>query len=266
MSRQTDLNQKLHAGYQPKQRLTVRGKKTHYTISANKREADPNEEYSVVFPKLSKKEVIYMDTAKLMFNFENSNNKSWFVNNLGKQLQKNVKVLYDKAIIYESENEIVIETYSDLWKSDKEREQMLEFGVADEGVCKIWSGDDSAPGSRDAVVLTNNNDVLALPLTKVFEGSGPISTYTMKDLEYVLKLPTSEELMVAQTGEAKGKYKLTNINLKFETVKGDEVSRETSNLYRRGTLSSAEPWYYGIFCKLHNSLKIPRHDGKTEMA
>ena len=40
-----------------------------------------------------------MDTAKLTFNFENSNAKSWFVNNLGKQLMKNVKVLYDKNVI-----------------------------------------------------------------------------------------------------------------------------------------------------------------------
>ena len=96
MSRQVDINQKLRPGYQPKERATVKGKRTHYAISANKRIADPNEEFTVTFPKLSEKEVISMDTAKLTFNFENSNAKSWFVNNLGKQLMKNVKVLYDK--------------------------------------------------------------------------------------------------------------------------------------------------------------------------
>ena len=111
---------------------------------------------------------------------------------------------------------------------------MLEFGVASKDVRKIWSGDDSAPNSGDAVTLVNNDDVFALPLTKVFGGSGPICTYTMRELQFVIKLPTSEEIMVAQTGEAKGTYKLTNINLEFETVQGDEISRETFNLYRRG--------------------------------
>ena len=147
MSRQVDINQKLRPGYQPKERATVKGKRTHYVISANKRIADPNEEFTVTFPKLSEKEVIFMDTAKLTLNFENSNAKSWFVNNLGKQLMKNVKVLYDKNIIYESENDNVIETFSDLWKSDEERAEMLEFGVASENVRKIWAGDDSAPNS-----------------------------------------------------------------------------------------------------------------------
>ena len=51
-----------------------------------------------------------MDTAKLTFNFENSNDKLWFVNNLGEQLMKDVTVLYDKEIIYKSLNENVIET------------------------------------------------------------------------------------------------------------------------------------------------------------
>ena len=215
MSRPTDLNRKLRPGYQPKERATVKGKRTHYAISANKREADPNQEYTVTIPKLSEKEVIFMDTAKLTFNFENSNTKSWFVNNLGKQLMKNVKVLYDKAIIYESENDSIIETYTDLWKSDEERAEMLKFGVASEGVRKIWSGDDSAPSSGDDVTMAKDTK-LAIPLSKVFKGSGPTCTYYMKDIEFVI--------MVAQSGEVKGKYKLTNIDLEFETVMGDEIS------------------------------------------
>ena len=224
MSRQVDINQKLRPGYQPKERATVKGKRTHYAISANKRVADPNEEFTVTFPKLSEKGVIFMDTAKLTFNFENSSTKSWFVNNLGKQLMKNVKVLYSKNIIYESENNNVIETYSDLWKSDEERAEMLDFGVASEDVRNIWAGDDSAPTTGDDVTMASDTK-LAVPLTKVFGGSGPICTYHMKEIEFVFKLPTSEEVMVAQSGEAKGKYRLTNIDLEFETVMGDEISR-----------------------------------------
>ena len=73
-----------------------------------------------------------------------------------------------------------------------------------------------------------------MPLTKVFGGSGPICTNSMKELEFVIKLPTSEEIIVAQSGEQKGEYKLKDINLEFEMVKGTEISSETSNLFRKG--------------------------------
>ena len=99
---------------------------------------------------------------------------------------------------------------------------------------KVWSGDDGAPSSGDDFVIADKNKTLAMPLTKVFAGSGPICTNSMKELEFVIKLPMSEEIMVAQTGEQKGEYKLKDINLEFETVKGSEISKETSNLFRQG--------------------------------
>ena len=114
----------------------------------------------------------------------------------------------------------------DLWKSDKQRRRMAEFGVASEATRKVWSGDDGAPSSGDDFVIADKNKTLAIPLTKVFGGSGPICTYHMKELEFVIKLPKSDEIMVAQSGEKKG-----DINLEFETVKGDEISSQTTALF-----------------------------------
>ena len=56
----------------------------------------------------------------------------------------------------------------------------------------------------------------------------------MKEIEFVVKLPTSDEIMVAQTGEEKGEYKLKNINLEFEAVSGTEISTNTTNSFARG--------------------------------
>ena len=97
----------------------------------------------------------------------------------------------------------------DLWKSDKQRKEMVEFGVASEAARKAWSGDDGAPTSGDDFTIASNNNMLAIPLTKVFVGSGPICTYTMRELEFAIKLPRSEEIMVAQSGEQKGNTSLT---------------------------------------------------------
>ena len=96
------------------------------------------------------------------------------------------------------------------------------------------SGNDGAPSSGNDFVIAKKNNTLAIPLTKVFGGIGPICTKSMKEIEFVIKTPKSEEIMVAQSGEQKGEYKLKNINLEFETVSGMEISTNTSNSFARG--------------------------------
>ena len=147
---------------------------------------------------------------------------------------KDVTVLYNKEEIYKSLNDNIIETYVDLWKSDKERRGMAEFGVGSLATRKAWSGDDGAPTTGDDFTIANSNRTLAIPLTKVFGGVGPICTYGMKEIEFVIKLPESEEIMVAQSGQKKEEYKLKDINLEFETVEGMAISRETSALFQKG--------------------------------
>ena len=203
MKKAENTNKKLQPGYQPKVASTVQGKRTHYVNSVVKREGGPNDEYRVTIPKLGMEDVIYMDTAKLTFTFENSNDKSWFVNNLGRQLVKDLTVSYDKVDVYQGLSDNIIETYKDLWKSDKERPAMAEFGVGSLPTRKAWSGDSGAPTSGDDFIIANKNKTLAIPLHKVFGGVGPICTYGMKNIEFTIKLSESEEIMVAQSGENK---------------------------------------------------------------
>ena len=82
-------------------------------------------------------------------------------------------------------------------ETDKQRRGMADFILATEATRNVWSGDEGAPSPGDDFVVANKNKTLAMPLTKVFGGSGPICTNSMKELEFVIKLPTSEEIMVA---------------------------------------------------------------------
>ena len=69
---------------------------------------------------------------------------------------KDVRVLYDKEEIYQSQNDNIIETYMDLWKSDKERRGMAEFGVGSLATRKAWSGDDGAQSINQSKNLFKN--------------------------------------------------------------------------------------------------------------
>ena len=68
----------------------------------------------------------------------------------------------------------MFETYKDLWKSEAKRDGMLEYGIANENIRKIMSGDDSATtsGKDDDVLLEKNQKVLKIKLGKISKDTG----------------------------------------------------------------------------------------------
>ena len=75
----------LIAGYKKTSTLEkdLRGKRCSIEASLLKTEATLEDIYSVSIPALNANECIVPDTLALSFKFNNSNTKSWFLNNLG---------------------------------------------------------------------------------------------------------------------------------------------------------------------------------------
>ena len=61
----------------------------------------------------------------------------------------------------------------------------------------------------------------------------------MSDLEYRIKLPDASKIMVAQTGQSVGSYKLTDMNLEFETIEGEDLA----NCVKEGFNIGRQLWY-----------------------
>ena len=103
------------------------------------------------------------------------------------------------------------------------------------------SSDDSATtsGKADDVLLEKNHKILKIKLGKILEGHGPYAPYDMSDLEYRIKLPEASKIMVAQTGQSVGSYKLTDMNLEFETIEGEELARSVKEAFNIGR----QLWY-----------------------
>ena len=72
----------------------------------------------------------------------------------------------------------------------------------------------------------------------------------MSDVEYRIRFPDSSNLLVAQTGQKIGNYKLTDINLEFETIEGEKLAGQVKSEYMTGrqlwydytTLLKTEEW------------------------
>ena len=97
----------------------MKGKRLFNTTLLLKKEAGPGDEYYMVQPKLSENKVIVPDTICLCFQFQNSNTKSWFLNNLGRQLVEGLRTTMAGETLYDSNGESVMETYKDLKLSEK---------------------------------------------------------------------------------------------------------------------------------------------------
>ena len=226
-------NEELEPGYNFTKPSVIKGKRLFNTVSLLKKEAHPGDTYYVRVPTLSPNQVLIPDTMNVTFRFVNGNAKSRFKNNLGRILCKSLMVQIGGEIVYDNRGEGTFETYKDLWKSDSKREGMIEYGVANENIRKLMSGDNSATtsGKDNDVLLEKNTKVLKIRMGKILQGHGPYAPYGMSDVEYRFTLPQTNEILVAQTGQKLADYRLSDMNLEFETIEGEKLAESVRNAF-----------------------------------
>ena len=147
-----------------------------------------------------------------------------------------LKVRVGGEVVYDNTGESIMESYEDLWKSDSKRENMVDYGIANENLRKMLSQDDSAVTVNKAndVLIPKKQEILKIKFGKILEGHGPYAPYDMSDFEYRIKLPKASEIMNTQTGESVEGYKLTDINLEYETIEGEKLARGVKKKYDVG--------------------------------
>ena len=199
----------LTAGYKKTSVLGLKGKRQFTVASLQKTKAVPKDIYSVAVPALTLNQCIIPHTMALSFKFTNSNTKSWFLNNLGRLLVDKLSIKVQGVEVYQNTCESMLEVYKDLWRSDDDRENRQNYGIANENVRKLISRDDSAnkaaktDGVLDATIA-GMCDCMKIPLGKILCDHGPYAPHGMCDFVYEITFPNSEKIMTAQTNEAVG--------------------------------------------------------------
>ena len=220
--------EQLTAGYKKVSVLEKdgRGKRCSIEASLLKTEAVPEDIYSVSIPALNANECIIPDTLALSFKFNNSNTKSWFLNNLGRLLIDRLSIKVQGVEVYQNTGESILEVYKDLWRSEVDRTNRQDFGIAGENVRKLISKDDSADkaAKSDGALDTAIADVcdrMKIPLGKILCDNGPYAPYGMCDFVYDITLPRSEKIMKAQANEETVTYRLTDLQLEYDVIKSE---------------------------------------------
>ena len=198
-------SEQLTAGYKKTSLLDKElrdGRRKCLLSPLQKTVATPGDIYYVNVPELNSSQCIIPDTMVLSFKFENSNTKSWFLNNLGRLLVDQLSIMVQGELAYQNTSESMIEVYKDLWRSDDDRENRQSYRTANENVRKLISGDDSAnkatktDGVPDATIA-GMCDRMKIPLGKILCDHGPYAPYGMSDFNYKIAFPNPEKIMKA---------------------------------------------------------------------
>ena len=228
--------EQLTAGYKKASVLEkdLRGSRHWIKSSLLKKEASPGDTYSVSIPTLNTYECIVPDTMALSFN-----TKSWVLNNLGRLLVDQLCIKVQGEKVYQNVGESILEVYKDLWRSDVDRENRQQYGIANENVRKLISKDDSADkaAKTDGVLDTTVAgiyDRMKIPLGKILCDNGPYAPYGMCEFVYDITLPRSEKIMKAQTNEEIGEYKLTDMQLEYDVIRSVGLAESIRGTYNIG--------------------------------
>jgi hypothetical protein len=146
------------------------------------------------------------------------------MNNLSKLLAKRLQIKVAGETAYDCSGESLFEVYNDLWLTLGDRKKMIEQGVANENLRKLFSGDDSGKKTgdtskvADALVQSIYGTKLKKPIDKIIGDHGLYTPFTMNNNPmYILTLPEADEIMTAQGGQKVEGYKLENLELEIGT-------------------------------------------------
>ena len=205
----------------------VKGKRTVISIALDRTKISSSSDVNYTFPKLSQDVCVNPDSIYISALFENTNTKSWFKNNLGRLLGKELQVRIGSMPVYDNKVENWIMVYKDLWLPDERREDMSEYGIATENLRKLMSGDDSASTSNkdDNALFKARGKRVKIKLGKTLNNQGLFAPSALNgNVEFNFRTPSASEIMIAQSGESVGDYALKELKLIYESI-------DSSNMY-----------------------------------
>ena len=237
----TNRTIELDPDFRRMMKTKIRGTRTRHVITFNPNKANPGEVIYVDTPKLKADVCLVPGSLNLMFDFKSKNTKSWFQNNLSKLLTKELTLKMAGEVVFSNTGESVMEVYKDLWRTPKERGNLIEYGIANENLRKLISNDDSGATTGDVGKVSDGLmfNVLGtkqrIKLGNILDDHGLYAPYSMiNNLQYSITLPSASEIMKAQSGEVVEGYSLENLELEYETIENQELANEATEIYETG--------------------------------
>ena len=218
----------------------IMGKRLFTEVTFNPSVIKPGESIFIPVPKLEVNRCLVPDTFFLTAKFKSKNTKSWFLNNLGRLLVKQLQVMVgSREACYTNVQESMYFVYKDLWLPEEQRKNMMDVGIMNENTRKLISEDDSADNSivADKAIVNIFDGRVRIKLGKILNDHGlyaPLDAGNV--IKYKLFFPTADEIMVAQSNQKVEGYVLEDVKLEYSSIENPDVYNKALNSFQSRTL------------------------------
>ena len=253
------ISEKIDPNRMPKQPFGLKAETTLQRITFTPSSANPGETLYINIPKLSGNNVIVPGSVRLAFNIDvGGHADNTLVNNLGRNLVSNFKVVLDGETLQDTKRYDLFMTYHDLFLPKNERTKRLKQGMSAPNMRKLRTGAGDADTSDAGQVALGKvySNRYHIPINHpILDNHGVFHPRSLREtltfeitLAPVLDIVNSSDVSTAPT------YTLKNLELEYSSISSDYLAQEASAAY-----ASGKGFYYENVL-LHKTFEISKPD------
>ena len=237
------ISQVLDVSRQPRQSHSLKADRTLHRVTFNPSSASPGETLYISVPKLSANTVLVPGSFGLLATLKidvvsssSTDANRYVINNLARNLVVRKKVMYGGETIEDTNRIDLYKTYSDLFKTVSERDNMLREGVSSETYRKIRAAaGDKSTDTKEVKLAGTYGNRYRIPLDHdIIDSHGVFYPRSLENtLSFEITLADSKDI-IFYVADKPYKYTLTNLELEYECINSASMANEAAAAYNTG--------------------------------
>ena len=254
------ISEKIDPNRMPKKPFGLKAESTLQRATFTPSTANPGEILYINIPKLSGNNVIVPNSVKLAFDLElqNAEVDDTVVNNLGRNLVRNFKVLLGGEVVQDTMRHDLFSTFHDSFLPNTERTKRLRQGISSVNIRKLRTGAGDAKTSDAGQVSLRKiyGKRYHIPINHpILDDHGVFYPRSLREtLSFEITLAPVFDIVVTSDSTKGQTYQLKNLELEYTSISSEYLAQEAAGAYQSGK---------GFFYEkvhLHKTFEISKPD------
>ena len=234
------ISEKIDPNRMPKQPFGLKAETTLHRTTFTPSSADPGATLYINIPKLPGDNVIVPNSVRLAFDFDivGGEANDTVVNNLGRNLVSNFKVLLGGETLQDTKRYDLFTTYHDSFLPKNDRTKRLRQGISSENIRKLRTGAGDADTSDAGQVSLGKiyGKRYHIPINHpILDDHGVFRPRSLREtLSFHISLAPAFNVLVSSDASKGQSYKLNNLELEYTTISSDYLAQEAAAAYNSG--------------------------------
>ena len=234
------ISERIDPNRMPKQPFGLKAETTLQRATFTPSTANPGETLYINIPKLSGDNVIVPNSVKLAFDLELQKTEAndTVVNNLGRNLVNNFKVLFGGETLQDTNRYDLFSTYHDSFLPKTERTKRLRQGISNGNMRKLRTGagdaDTSDPGQVSLGKIYGKR--YHIPINHpILDDHGVFRPRSLREtLSFEIRLAPVFDIIITSDPSKGQTYQLKNVELEYTTISSEYLAQEAAGVYNSG--------------------------------